>query len=254
MGHVNFYHSDFVDLSLSGNGEHTCGITSHNEIRCWGTGDSGQLGVMKLNYHSSLPQLVKQPTEEETGKSFDFDFFYRGYACGSNSSGCLQKGLTFSKGAGTSAGIEGESNLHIEDLESGHSLTVFEDASCTTSLNQGDLSGASSGDILVQNLIFGRRKELYFKESGNVLDIDCSHFYFAPVDAHWTVPQVTAIEFASSKRHFKAGDEMRFRVIFSEEVQITGMPYLHIILDLDSDASFAGTRVFWPKFMNLFTR
>jgi alpha-tubulin suppressor-like RCC1 family protein len=48
-----------VFTSISAGGSHTCAATPQNEIYCWGTGSSGQLGIGSL-----VSQLVPVKVEE----------------------------------------------------------------------------------------------------------------------------------------------------------------------------------------------
>lgn len=55
-----FGRQQFTDLS-TGLGSHTCGVTTHGNLYCWGLGTSGQRGDGTASYAVSIPILVQEP-------------------------------------------------------------------------------------------------------------------------------------------------------------------------------------------------
>ena len=227
-----------VDIAPGRHSDHTCVVSYNKSIYCWGKGDQGQNG------NGSDGNLVKaEVITDQEDDIFPADSFYWGYACASNSSGCLQRGLTFSEGTNPHRDTEGMAVLRVEGLEDGHTLTIYRDSSCTDAVNPSGFSGASSGDIVISDLKYNGGNKLYFQDTSRTLDVGCSMFDFSPTNITWTNPRVTGIEFTSPKKHYKAGDTIRIRIRFSEEVKIVGSPQLHF--DISSspalDIDFAGS-------------
>lgn len=88
-------------ISLSAGGHFTCGVTTADEVFCWGSNSNGQLGNGTTGGSSSVPTRV-MGTESESFTVVDAGFLHacaltmnqRVYCWGDNGSGQLGRGIT----------------------------------------------------------------------------------------------------------------------------------------------------------------
>ena len=222
-----------VDMATGGDINHTCVLKHTGEVLCWGRGYSGQLGDGDTS-NRSMATLV-----QESGRSFVSSAPDRGYVCGEVSQGCVLDDFTLSPGANLAAVAEGSGVVRVKGLDSGQTVSFYEDSACT--LSKGSTSGAADQEVSFSGYIYPAR-DLYFERTGTGIHIDCTRVL--STHARWQAPQVERIENLSGSQYYDVGETITLRVHFSEEVTLTGTPKLTIGIagnSLTAQAALTGT-------------
>ena len=153
--------NNVIQISAGKKG-HTCAQITTGEVKCWGVGDSGQLGEVSLTVDRECPVTVI--ADLNTAQWLNIGTYQRSYDCIDQGSLCDASSIELSL---TSANPSPNSSDDAPDIEvvgisPGQTLTLYSDRTCGTSVGT---ALTADGTISLAGLSEGKHR-FYFQVTG----------------------------------------------------------------------------------------
>ena len=163
--------SNIVELSVGR--EHTCALSSKNQVQCWGKGANGELGSNE-NINSSTPVIVV--ADNGSTEPLAIGTFWQGYDCLVDI--CRLGKIFIAKRSAVinNAGNGVNLTLSISGLLPGEIVRIYSDTACSTQVG-GDAT-ASASSVQINDLV-AEGHRLYFDVSKDGSTSSCSRNYFS---------------------------------------------------------------------------